>query len=268
MNHLFCEVNGFRYVDTDPTRTDHAVVLLHGLLGTVPQWGHTITGMSEKGYRVVCPEIPIQFLPLRNANMTGVMDFVSDFLSTLDAQDLILVGNSLGGQMALMYVLESPERVKGMILTGSAGIYEVETGTRMFRRKDREWIRERAQVSFYNPKFAHDELVNDLYELANDRARAMRVLKIARHSLTLTLNDELKKIKAPTMLIWGNNDQITPRDVARTFESLLPHAELRAIDKCGHAPQIECPDEFNAFALEFLKQVLGEPEFQSSTTSS
>ncbi len=268
MKHPYYEVNRFRYVDTNPSQKDHAVVMLHGLLGNVPQWEPAITGLWAKGYRVVCPEIPIQALPLRKANMTGVMDFVGQFLDELEAEELVLVGNSLGGQIALMYVLDSPDRVTAMILAGSAGIYEVETGTRTFRRNDREWIRQRAQVSFYNPDLAHDELVNDLYELANDRTRAMRVLKIARHSLTITLNDDLTKIFVPTMLIWGKHDRITPEDVARTFEASLPHAELRAIDKCGHAPQIECPDEFNALALEFLERTLGPRQMKRSPSVS
>ena len=259
MKYRYCEVNGFRYVDTNPSREDHAVVLLHGLLGTVAQWEPTITGLSAGGYRVVCPEIPLQYLPMRQANMAGVMDFVSQFLDSLEAQELGLVGNSLGGQIALMYVLDTPKRVTAMILTGSSGIYEVETGTRIFRRNDRNWIRQRAQVGFYDPDLVHDKLVDELYELANDRARAMRVLRIARNSLTISLNDDLPRISVPTRLIWGKNDRITPEDVAHIFETSLPNAELRSIDKCGHAPQIECPDEFNDLALEFLNQSLGEP---------
>lgn len=253
------ENNGYRYVDTDRTARHAPVILLHGLLGDVEGWKPTVAALAGRAHRVIVPEIPIDSMPLSDANMFGVMEFVRGFISSLAVDKFVLVGNSLGGQIALLYALEKPQNVLGMVLAGSAGIYEVETGTRTFRRQDREWIRQRAEVTFYDPAMATDELVDRLYELSNDTSRALRVLKIARHSLTVNLNEQLHTIRVPTMLIWGKNDQITPEGVALTFKESLPLVELHSIDKCGHAPQMERPDEFNALTLDFLRRTIGEP---------
>ncbi len=268
MVHPLHEDNGFRYVDTDRNAQHTPVILLHGLLGDVYQWEPTITALSERAHRVIVPEIPIDSIPLRRANMDGVMAFVRSFIHSLGLEKMVLVGNSLGGHLALMYALEKPSHVAGLVLCGSAGIYEVVTGTRTFRRKDKEWIRQRAEVTYYDPEMVTDALVDRLYDLANDSARAVRVLKIARNSLSISLSDHLSSILAPTTLIWGKNDRITPEDVAHTFMKCLPFAELHSIDKCGHAPMMERPDEFNALTLDFLRRIIGEPALADTTDAS
>ncbi len=256
--HPIREIPGHRYFDTSPDLDTTPVVLLHGLLGVAMEWNPTIEALAAERYRVVVPLIPVDSQECRS-NLSGVVDYVRSFAEELELSKMLLVGNSLGGQIALWYCLRYPEEVVALVLSGSSGLFEVEVGTITLRRRDRNFIRERAARTFYDPVHVTDELVERIYELANDRARALRILRLARSSLTEVLNDELRHVHIPTQLIWGRNDQITPPEVASTFERLLPYSELHFIDKCGHAPMMERPETFNRLVLDFLGRTIGAP---------
>ena len=257
MTYPILETYGYRYLDTGSTLDQTPIVLLHGLLGEANQWTATIDALAAHHYRVLVPVIPLDTLPLRKANMQGVVEYVRGFTEALNLDTMVLVGNSLGGQIALLYALRYPDAVVALILSGSSGIYEVEVGTTTFRRQDRDFIRERAAVTFYDPVHVTDELVEKIFNLINERNRALRILKLARSSLNESLNDHLGQIDVPTELIWGRNDRITPPDVAVAFQRSLPNADLHFIDRCGHAPMMERPEAFNELTLTFLRKIIG-----------
>ncbi len=257
MTYPILEAYGYRYLDAGPVTDLPPVVLLHGLLGEVSNWTPTVDALAAHDYRVLAPVIPLDSLPLTQTNMQGVVEYVRGFTEHLGLTTMVLAGNSMGGQVALLYALNHPESVVALVLSGSSGIYEVETGTTTFRRQDRNFIRERAAVTFYDPVHVTDELVEKSYELANDRNRALRILKLARSSQAESLSDHLGQIEVPTQLIWGRDDRITPPDVAVAFQRSLPNADLHFIDQCGHAPMMERPADFNPLMLSFLREING-----------
>ena len=264
MTYPIHEANGYRYLDEGPATDLPPVVLLHGLLGEVANWAATVGALAGQGYRVLVPVLPIYDLPAKQSNLDGLVAYVRGFVTALGLRRVALGGNSLGGHIALLYALRHPERVAGLILSGASGIYEVETGTTTFRRRDRNFIRERAALTFYDPVHVTDELVEKSYDLANDRARALQLLRLARSLQSETIADQLSQIDVPTLLIWGRHDRITPPDVAEVFLRRLPRAELHFIDRCGHAPMIERPEAFNRLALAFLHKTIGAPTLASS----
>jgi len=257
LTYPILEAYGYRYLDAGPATDLPPIVLLHGLLGEVSNWMPTIEALAAHHYRVITPVIPLDNLPLNQTNMQGVVEYVRAFTEALRLGPMVLAGNSMGGQVALLYALNHPESVVALILSGSSGIYEVETGTTTFRRQDRDFIRERAALTFYDPVHVTDELVEKSYNLANDRNRALRILKLARSSQRESLNDQLGQIVVPTELIWGRDDRITPPDVAVAFQRSLPNADLHFIDRCGHAPMLERPTPFNQLTLAFLRKIIG-----------
>ncbi len=257
MTYPILEAYGYRYLEAGPATDLPPVILLHGLLGEVSNWAPTIDALAAHNYRVLVPVIPLDNLPLSQTNMKGVVQYVRGFTEAFGIDTMVLAGNSMGGQVALLYTMAFPDTVKGLVLTGSSGIYEVVTGTTTFRRQDRDFIRERAATTFYDPKHVTDELVDKSYKLANDRNRALRILKLARSSQNESLNDQLGQIDVPTTLIWGRDDQITPPDVAVAFQRFLPDADLHFIDRCGHAPMLERPVAFNKLMLAFLGKIMG-----------
>jgi pimeloyl-ACP methyl ester carboxylesterase len=248
------EKKEFRYVDEGPSTDIPPVVLLHGMLGNLSNWSECIGSLADNHYRVLVPVLPVYDMPVKITSVQGLADYVSAFLSALDIRTATIVGNSLGGQVALLVALNQPQSVTALVLSGSSGLYEVEMGTSTPRRQDREYIRERAALTFYDPAHASDDLVEEMFELINDRSRVARLIKMARSTKSETVASRLDAIEAPTLLIWGRNDLITPPEVAREFLERIPNSELHFVDECGHAPMMEHPDAFNAIMLQFLRE--------------
>lgn len=259
------QLDGFEYVDEGPTSDLPPVVLLHGLLGDLSNWNDTLGALSENGYRVVAPVLPVYEMSLKKSSVPGLVSYVHTFLSQLGIEQATLVGNSLGGHIALLYALRYPDAVAALVLAGASGIYEVNVGTSTPRRQDKEFIRERTELTFYDPVHATDELVDEMFDLVNDRSRVLRLIRIARSAEKEIVTEKLSGIDSPTLLVWGRDDEITPPDVAEEFYKRLPRARLHFIERCGHAPMIERPEQFNTITLRFLRKTLGTPA-QPQTT--
>ena len=255
----------FTYLDEGPRDASHPpIVLLHGMLGDLSNWTDTIRSLEDAGYRVIAPVIPVYGLSLGQTSVPGLAEYLNTFLQHLELDESVLVGNSLGGHVALLYALDHPDTVAAMVLSGSSGIYEAHLGTSTMRRYDREFIRERTELTFYDPVHATDELVDEMLDVVSDRPRALRLIKIARSADKEIVLDELDQLDMPTLLVWGNNDVITPPDVGEEFRDEMPNAELHFIDECGHAPMIEHPDEFNDIMLGWLERLTKTPSMASS----
>jgi 2-hydroxy-6-oxonona-2,4-dienedioate hydrolase len=233
------------------------LLLLHGLFGALSNFSGQIEYFRHH-YKVVVPLLPLLDLDLLHTSVGGLEKFVHKFVETRDYKDINLLGNSLGGHVALMHILKHPERIKSLTLTGSSGLFENGMGDSYPKRGDYEYIRKKTELTFYDPAMASKELVDELYEMVNVRIKAIKIIALAKSAIRNNLGDEVSQIKQPTLLIWGNNDSITPPFVGQEFKKLIPNSELHFIDKCGHAPMMETPDEFNAILLKFLRK-LNEP---------
>lgn len=229
------------------------LVLLHGLFGALSNFKDLVDHF-KKTHRVIIPLLPLFDLSLLETSVSGLAKFVTKFIDHHRLQNIHLLGNSLGGHVALVYVLKHPEKVKSIILTGSSGLFENGMGETYPKRGDYEYMRKKTELTFYDPKVATKELVDEVYEIVNNRIKALKIIQLARSAIKHNLGDELKDITTPTCLIWGRNDTITPPMVAEEFRTLLPNSELHWIDKCGHAPMMEVPDEFNKILESFLSK--------------
>ncbi len=229
------------------------LLLLHGLFGALSNFEGVIEHFSKE-YKVVVPILPIYKLPLYDATLTGLVKHVSRFVKYKKYDKVKLVGNSLGGHIALMYVLKNPKRVNALVLTGSSGLFEDTMGGSFPKRGSYEYVRERTEYTFYDPKSATKELIDEVFEAVNNRHKVLRIIYMARSAMRNNLSKELHKIHCPAFLIWGKNDNITPPYVAKEFKRLIPNADLTFIDKCGHAPMMEDPSEFNVVLDKWLKE--------------
>jgi pimeloyl-ACP methyl ester carboxylesterase len=123
------------------------------------------------------------------------------------------------------------------------------------KRGDYEYIKKKTELTFYDPKIASKELVDEVYEIVNSRLKVIKIIALAKSAIRNNLGEELNQIRQPTLLVWGNNDTITPPFVGKEFHKLIPNSELFFIDKCGHAPMMEVPEEFNRILFKFLTKL-------------
>jgi pimeloyl-ACP methyl ester carboxylesterase len=198
--------------------------------------------------------LPIYDMPVREAGLDGLRKFLEDFVAFKNLNDMIIMGNSLGGHVALMYTLENNDRVTRLILTGSSGLFEDSMGGSYPKRGNYDYVKERVAYTFYNPAVATKELVDEVFETTRSIPKCMRIVAIAKSAQRNNLATEIKDIMVPTLLVWGLNDTITPPVVAHEFNRLIPNSELRFIDECCHAPMMEHPEKFNEIVEEFITQ--------------
>jgi 2-hydroxy-6-oxonona-2,4-dienedioate hydrolase len=229
------------------------LVLLHGLFGALSNFMSLIEYFRQYN-KVVVPLLPLLEMDILHTSVGGLAKFVYKFIEAKGYDKVHLMGNSLGGHVGLLHVLKYPERIKTLILTGSSGLFENGMGDSYPKRGDYEYIKKKTELTFYDPKVATKELVDEVYSITNNRLKAIKIIALAKSAIRNNLGEELNQIKQPTLLVWGNNDTITPPFVAREFNKLIPNSELQFIDKCGHAPMMEVPDEFNAILHKFLKK--------------
>ena len=251
MQYELKEQNKFRFIEEGQ---GEPLVLLHGLFGALSNFKDLIEYFKQH-YKVVVPMLPLFDLDILHTTVGGLAKYVHKFLEARDYKNIHLLGNSLGGHVALVYLLKHPERTKSLILTGSSGLFENGMGDTYPKRGDYEYIRKKTEFTFYDPKMATKELVDEVFSITNNRIRVIKIIALAKSAIRNNLGDELNNIKQPTLLIWGNNDNVTPPFVAREFQKLIPNSELHFIDKCGHAPMMEVPEEFNAILHKFLKKL-------------
>jgi pimeloyl-ACP methyl ester carboxylesterase len=242
------EENGYRFVDEGHGQV---LLLLHGLFGALSNWEGVVDKFS-KNYRVVIPMLPIYEMPIREAGLDGLRQFVEDFVSQKRLENMIIMGNSLGGHIALMYTLKNGPLVKKLILTGSSGLFEDSMGGSYPKRGNYQYIKERVSYTFYNPDVATKDLIDEVFEITNSIPKCLRIVAIAKSAQRNNMADEIPSITIPTLLVWGLNDTITPPMVAHEFNRLIPNSELQFIDKCCHAPMMEHPEAFNEIVEDFL----------------
>lgn len=220
------------------------LMLLHGLFGALSNFKDVIDHFG-KTHTVVIPLMPIYTLPIINTNVKNLAKYIENFIDYKGYPKVTLLGNSLGGHVGLIYTSSHPDKVEHLILTGSSGLYENAFGSSYPRKNDINYIRQRVEQTFYDPKVANDELVAEVFDLVNDRGKALRSISLAKSAIRHNMAGELPHMHLPVCLIWGRNDTITPPEVAEEFHQSLPNSELYWIDKCGHAPMMEHPEEFN-----------------------
>jgi len=248
MQYEIKKENDFQYIEEG---NGPVLLLLHGLFGALSNWKDVIEHFSNK-YRIVIPLMPIYTLPVLNTNVKALSEFIHDFIEFKKLKNITLIGNSLGGHVTLVYVKKHPQDIKAMVLTGSSGLYENAMGGTFPKREDYNYIKQKVEYTFYDPKTATKELVDEVFGIVNDKGKLIRILSLAKSAIRHNMSDDLKFMNIPTCLIWGKNDTVTPPEVAEEFHHLLPNSELFWIDKCGHAPMMEQPLAFNQILESWL----------------
>ncbi|WP_445958022.1 alpha/beta fold hydrolase [Yeosuana sp.] len=248
--HLLKKEKKYRYIEVGEGTP---IIILHGLMGGLSNFDSVTKYFSTKGYKVIIPELPIYSMSLLKTNVKSFAKYLHDFIEFKELNDVILLGNSLGGHIGLYHTKLYPEKIKALVITGSSGLYESAMGGGYTKRSDYEVIKKKSQDVFYDPKIATKEIVDEVYATVNDRNKLIKTLAIAKSAIRHNMAKDLPKMRTPTCIIWGKNDNVTPPEVAQEFNSLLPDSDLFWIDKCGHAAMMEHPEEFNKILSNWFK---------------
>lgn len=252
MNYDMIEEGGFKYIETKGGPEN--LMLLHGLFGALSNFSGIIDHFSSK-YNVVVPMLPILEMPIRLVSLGGLVEHIQAFVQHKGYGKVHVLGNSLGGHIAILYALADPERTASITLTGSSGLFESAMGTSFPKRGDYEFIKKKTQDTFFKPETATKELIDEVFDIVNDRNKAIRIVATAKSAVRHNLADKLHQISAPTLLVWGKQDQVTPAFVGEKFHELIEHSRLFFVEECGHAPMMEHPAQFNEILENFLAEV-------------
>lgn len=229
------------------------VLLLHGLMGEMDHWDATLDALAGL-CRPIAPELPIFDPALAEVSLPALADYVRRFMDALEIPHAIVGGNSLGGHVALELALSARERVTGLILTGSSGLFERSFTRGVPHLPTSEYVREKMEEIFYEPSLVTPEWVESVRRVVTTRRLALRVLHVARAAKRHNVDDRLGEIRVPTLLVWGKDDRITPPEVAEQFHARIPDSQLVFLPNCGHAPMLERPEPFNAAVEEWLRE--------------
>lgn len=251
MEYEIKKTDKFRYIEEGE---GEPLILLHGLFGALSNFEHLIEYFRHT-HKVIVPMLPMFELDLLHTSVGGFAKYMHKFIEKKGYNNYHLLGNSLGGHIGLVHILKHPEKVRSLILTGSSGLYESGMGDSYPRRGDYEYIKKKTELTFYDPATATPALIDEVYEICNNRLQLIRILALAKSAIRNNLGEELVQIKQPTLLVWGQQDTVTPPFVAEEFKKLIPNSELYFIDKCGHAPMMEQPEAFNRILETFLAKI-------------
>ncbi len=242
--------------------TGPTVILLHGLGGSSQAWQFNIAALAEK-YHVFAPD-QIGFgksdKPLVNYRIRTYVDFLDQFCKQLKIEHATLVGNSMGGWIAAMFTASFPDRVDKLILEDAAGYtppkdFDMRTLFGL-NPTTRAGMKVLIGKVFYNKAFQTDAVVDQSIAARLAAGDGYTINSITDSIIRGEdfLDDVVKTIKRPTLIIWGRQDGLVSLADGERFNREIAGSKMIVIDECGHVPNVEKPVEFNAAVLKFLAE--------------
>jgi len=238
------------------------VILLHGLGGSTQAWMFNIAPLAEK-YHVVVPD-QIGFgksdKPLVNYRIRTYVDFLDQFCKQLKIERASLVGNSMGGWIAAAFTAAFPDRVDRLVLVDAAGYAPPkDLDTRTFyglNPTTREGMKVLVAKVFYSKAFQTDAAIEQAIAARLAAGDGYTINSITESIIRGEdyLDDTVKTIKRPTLIIWGRQDGLVPLAEGEHFNKDIAGSKLIVFDQCGHVPNFEKAGEFNAAVLKFLSE--------------
>ncbi|MFJ6001641.1 alpha/beta fold hydrolase [Arthrobacter sp. NPDC092385] len=263
-----------RYRD-EGAREKPPVLLLHGIGRSLEDWEGLYARLAPD-HRVISVDLPGFGLSERTEgrySMESMARFVLAALDTLgEHRPLHVVGNSLGGAVAMKISALEPQRVRSLVLANSAGFGREVTlalrilavrpvGRRLMKDKSRKAAYRTERALFHDKRFVTEERLDHAQEVGRNPAYDDVLLAVARHLGTFRgvrrrwRTQLIRTVAAqhkPMLVVWGDEDRVLPASHLDHARAVFPHAEFHLFEKCGHMPQIEREEEFDALVRAFI----------------
>jgi len=230
------------------------VVFLHGLVGLNDHWEDVAKRVVPRA-RCVMLQLPLLDLRGEDCSIHGATELTIRFLDRYVHEPAILVGNSFGGHVALRIALDRPDLLRGLVLAGSSGLIERTMVREVQIRPSREWLSEKIGELFFDRAKMREADVDRAHHELSERGHARAMVKLSRSARRNHLGERIHTVQAPTLLIWGRQDIVTPPEACEEFQRKIKDARTVWFDQCGHAPMIECPDLFGDALAEFVTEL-------------
>jgi 2-hydroxy-6-oxonona-2,4-dienedioate hydrolase len=249
------EPSKFRYDYAPHGRADASVVLLPGLFAGEWIWDAANRRLREEGFGVLRLLDP---LAVFDWGAGRIEDLRAALRAVLDAGSVergTLCGNSLGGLVALDFARHHPDRVASLVVSGAPGLEpEMNLMSGMPRRATRELVGRLADTLFHDPGRVTEDMIQRATELLSERRHLGNIVRALKAARAYRVPDVLPEVRCRVLLLWGQNDRVTPAADWEPWARRLPNFEFRTIPECGHSPMIERPDVFNELLLDFLRR--------------
>ena len=245
-----------------------ALLFVHGLGANLTHFEYLLPSLLHAGYRVCGLDLPgfgLSGKPHREYTVHYLSDAVLNLMDHLGLRTATLCGHSLGGLIVADVALRAPSRVDGLVLISSAGLVKIPLAVRLAGRTlmrpslvsmllERNALRlldlvlseknEKAQ------RFIEQSVTRPDRRFCPDLARVMWSMR--KDLTTRHLLDDVARLLAPTLVIWGGADRLLPLAAVPSWVEKLPAGELEVIEGCGHMPIIENPEAVVRRMLSFL----------------
>lgn len=238
------------------------VILLHGLGGSAQAWQFNTGALAEKYHVVALDQIGFgkSDKPFVNYRIRTYVDFLDQFCKQLKIERATLVGNSMGGWIAAMFTASFPDRVDKLVLVDAAGYAppkDLDMRTLFnLNPSTRAGMKLLISKVFYNKAFQTDAFVEQSIAARLAAGDGYTINSITESIIRGEdfLDDIVKTIKRPALIIWGRHDGLVPLTEGERFNKDIAGSKMIVIEECGHVPNVEKPGEFNAAVLKFLAE--------------
>ncbi len=227
------------------------LVLLHGGFGDAwLHWSEVMTLLSED-YHVIAPDLPGygQSAPLRKLTFEELVQWTESFLQAVNVEQAAMIGHSFGGLLARIFAAKQPKYVPALVMVNGGVIPSIPAVARMMAAAPgfgpwfyRRLAKSASSKSNIEAALHHKEIVTT--EFTQRVAANVGGFSQMMRLLTLSPGFEEKTPLVPTLILWGEEDTISPLKSAQIIKSNIAGAQLNGITECGHMPHLEVPEVF------------------------
>ena len=264
MKNIHIHGNKIRYLEYSNlnSKEEETLVLLHGIGASAERWSKVIPFFHDH-FRMIIPDI-IGFgysdKPTVEYNIPFFVKFLKDFLNRLGVKNASIAGSSFGGLVAAEFAINDSSLINKLILVSPAGTMKTSTKTleeyilaSLYPTHDNV-LRAFNNMAF-DPRTVTEETILefiDRMKLPNAKYAFMSTMLAIRN--TTDLASRLSKVQSPTIIVWGQNDEMIPMKYSEEYMN-IPNSNVKVIPRCGHTPFTEKPELFSKIAIDFLKGV-------------